>query len=59
MSPNEARQGPVSSEYEYGRAQREQGPGLAISGRVDQGQGGHHRRIVVAEDDQAQKPEGW
>jgi hypothetical protein len=57
-SPNEARQRPIRGEHEHGQARREEGPGLAISGRVDQGQGGHHMRGVVAEDDQAIKSKG-
>jgi hypothetical protein len=36
-SPNEAPQGLVLGEHEHGQAQWEEGPGLAISGRVDQG----------------------
>jgi hypothetical protein len=58
-SPNEARQGPVPTEYEHGRAQGEEDPGSAISSRVDQGKGGCHRRAMTAEDDQAKKSEGW
>jgi hypothetical protein len=58
-SSNEVRQGPIPSKYEHGQAQGEEGSGLVISGRVDQGQGGHHRRRTDAEDDQAQKSEGW
>jgi hypothetical protein len=57
-SPDEARQGPVPDEYEYGRARGEEGPGSAISGRDDQENGGHHRRRTAAEDDQAEKSEG-
>jgi hypothetical protein len=36
-SPNEARQRPIPGEHEHGRARWEEGPGLAILGRVDQG----------------------
>jgi hypothetical protein len=57
--PNEARQGPVPGKYEYGRARREEGPGSAISGRVDQGQRGHRKRRAATEDDQAKKSERW
>jgi hypothetical protein len=41
---NEARKGPVPGEHEHGRARWEEGPDLAISGRVDQGQRCHYRR---------------
>jgi hypothetical protein len=58
-SPYEALQRSVPDEYEHGRAQGEEGPGLAITGRVNQGQGGHHRKGVVVEDDQAEKSKGW
>jgi hypothetical protein len=58
-SPNEARQRPVPSKYEHGQAQWEEGPSSAILGRVDQGQGCHHRRRVATEDDQAKKFERW
>jgi hypothetical protein len=58
-SPDEARQGPISCEYEHGRARGEEGPSSAISGRDDQGKGGCHRRRTTAEDDQAKKSEGW
>jgi hypothetical protein len=58
-SPNEARHGPVLSKHEHGRARWEEGPGLAISGRVDQGEGGRHRRATTVEDYQAQKHKGW
>jgi hypothetical protein len=33
--------------------------GSAISGRDDHGNGGHHWRRMVTEDDQAEKSEGW
>jgi hypothetical protein len=58
-SPDEARQGPVPSEYEHGRARGEEGPGSAILGRDDQWKRGHHRRRMTTEDDQAEKYEGW
>jgi hypothetical protein len=51
MSPNIARQGPVPSKHEHGLARWEEGPGLAMSGRVDQGQGRHHRRGMATKDD--------
>jgi hypothetical protein len=35
------------------------GPGSAISGQVDQGQGGRHRRRVAIKDDQAKKSKRW
>jgi hypothetical protein len=57
--PNEACQGPILGECEYGRAQGEEGPGLAISGQVDPRKRGLHRRRMTAQDDQAQKFEGW
>jgi hypothetical protein len=57
--PNEARQRPVLDKYEHGRARWEEGFGSAISGRVDQGQGDHHRRRMDAKDDQVKRPEGW
>jgi hypothetical protein len=58
-SPKEARQGPVPDKHEYDQARWEEGPDSAISGRVNQGQGGCHKRGVTAEDDQAKKSEGW
>jgi hypothetical protein len=59
MSPNEVRQGPIFSEHEHGRARREEGPSLAISGQVDQGRGACHRRGTATEDDQVKKSEAW
>jgi hypothetical protein len=58
-SPNKARQRPVPHEHEHGQAQWEEGPGLTIIGRVDQGRGGRHRRRAVVKDDQAQKSKRW
>jgi hypothetical protein len=55
---NEARQGPIFDEHEHGQARWEEGHGLAISGRVNQGQGGCHRRRAAVKDDYAKKPEG-
>jgi hypothetical protein len=49
---------PIPDEYEHGRDQGEEGPGSAISGRDNQGKGGHHRRRTAAKDDQAKKSEG-
>jgi hypothetical protein len=34
-SSNEAQQGPIPDEHEYGQALWEESPGSAISGRVD------------------------
>jgi hypothetical protein len=51
-SPDEARQGHVPGESEHGRARGEEGSGLAISGRDDQGKGGCHRGRMSAKDDQ-------
>jgi hypothetical protein len=56
-SPNESRHRPVPGEHKPGQAQWEEGPSLTISGRVDQGQGCHHRRRTATEDDQAKKSE--
>jgi hypothetical protein len=58
-SPNKTRQGPVPGEHEHGRAQWKEGPGSAISGRVDQGQGHHRKRRAATEDDQAKKSKRW
>jgi hypothetical protein len=59
-SSNEARQGPVPVEHDHDQARWEEGPGLAISGRVNQGQGHHHhRRRVAIEDDQVKKSKSW
>jgi hypothetical protein len=56
---NKARQRPIPGKHEHGRARREEGPGSAISGRVDQSQGGCYRRGTTVEDDQAKESEGW
>jgi hypothetical protein len=57
--PNEARQRLIPDKHEHDQALWEEGPGSAISGRVNQGQGGHHRRGVAIEDDEAKKSEKW
>jgi hypothetical protein len=56
---NEARHGPIPGADEHGRASWEEGIGSTISGRVDQGHGGHLRRVTTVEDDEAKKSDRW
>jgi hypothetical protein len=56
-SPSEVRQGPIPDKHKHGRAQSK-GACSTISDRVDQGQGGHHRRRTTTENDQVEKSKG-
>jgi hypothetical protein len=58
-SLDEVGQGLIPNKYENGRARGEEGLGSAISGRDNQGKGGHHMRRMATKDDQAEKSEGW
>jgi hypothetical protein len=58
-SLDEVGQGLIPNKYENGRARGEEGLGSAMSGRDNQGKGGHHTRRMATKDDQAEKSEGW